>query len=176
MDSIPLEIIKEILNNLDISDIFHVYRLGVKFHSLINNEHFWSNRIKTINIDRIPIKWQEFAITNLDFRKIPIYNELSHDQNIIKNIWMNPEQSEQSIITNLYKILKYNEYDDHPDISFWQNEKCLFSMFFCSGGYRKQHTPHSIHNTTRIIIDDMPALVPASNPVTYPIYVYFSYV
>lgn len=173
MESIPPEITREILSHLDLRDILHVSRLNSSFHDIIDNDHFWSNKIKAIpngNLDNIPAKWQQFAMTTLHFRKIPIRNKDS-DQDILStnHLWIHSEQSEQRIVTNLFKTLNYNKPYTGPDVSFYQEKKRLFSVYFCSDGYKRRRSDHKICNTTRIVIGGMPEL-------TFPVYVYSSFV
>ena len=179
MDSIPPEITREILDHLDLRDILHVSRMNAEFHSIIDTKHFWTNKIKAIpdgNIDNIPAKWQQFAITTLHFRKIPICND-DPEQDILStdHLWIHPEQSEQRIVTNLFKSIKWENADYDPNVAFYQEKTRLFLVDFCQNGYNRRQNNNKICDTTRIIIGGPPDLIPGGSS-GIPVYLYSSFV
>lgn len=172
MDSLPRELTYKLLNHLDPNDIRNIAQVNSQFASIIDDQYFWSNKIKLIpdgNLDTSPTRWQQFALSTLYFRHIPIYIE---DDDIPPKtyFWINPEHSEQCIMTNLFKIFNLNI------ITFYNKNERLFTVYHHSYGYRRRKNSYSILNATKIVVDDMPELEPAIRSEDFPIYIYKPFV
>ncbi len=111
MESIPQELLIEIMLNLEITDILNLCQLNKNISKLCNNNEFW--RLKSqrdyLNYTQTKsrnITWKEFYLHRANPRKIPIiYAQNAFTRIPIGGIWIKLQDTPEQIVSTIMNLV-----------------------------------------------------------------------